>query len=253
MTLIVLLICILLQRFLGLKSYIWQVNWMDHYFQWLVSKFNYTVQSHGAIGFLIVILPLLIIASLLFALDFRLFSFIGYLILSVLLVWYCLDSRDLKKDPLLGATSADLFMYTYQHQFAIIFWYALFGPVGLVLYFSVNALHEYLQRVHEEQNLHLLTVTAKVQGVLDWVPIRLLGLTYALVGHFSEAFAVIKSQFLSDIRTNEKQIALWGLVAQNGQATIENPDTNETIILMDRALLVWLLVLLILTIAFWLG
>lgn len=250
MALIVILISIGFQRFFQLNSHPYQMAGIGQYFKWMINKIEPIAKGRAWMGVALILLPLLLIVSIFNALIYTLFGVAGYFVINALLFWYCIDSRDLKKQPYHSTASGDLFMFTYQYLFAIIFWYVFFGPVGLTLYFSIISLRHYLISVSENSYPQILQLIIKIQGVLDWIPLRLLGLTYALVGHFEKTFKLIQSELTFGIQPNVEQIANWGTAAQD--LGNENVD-NETIMLIDRALLVWLLILAVVTIAFWVG
>lgn len=89
----------------------------------------------------------------------------------------------------LGAVQSYVLWQGYQGFFAVMFWYVLFGPVGALAY-------RLLALTIEHTTLEPLRAQASaVRHALDWLPVRCLMLSFALVGNFS---AVMKS-FLHDL------------------------------------------------------
>lgn len=243
MTLIAILVCLGLQRYLGLNSFEHQISWIEPYFKWMRGRLKQITQGHGFVGLLLLIIPLLLIISIVFALTYHLLGSLGYVILSVALLWYCLDARDLHKHPYENAHVADIFVLRYRHQFALLFWYFLFGPVGLALYIAMSHLHDFLTE-QKDQSPSLQKYTNLALGVLDWVPVRLLGLSFALVGQFSATFKAWMKDLPKGIAADQKFVANWG------QAALHEPaNKDEAIATVDRALLVWLVVLALVVIA----
>src|SRR3990167_392841 len=129
-------------------------------------QFSKLMQGHGLFAVLILLLPIVIVVSLIFTLVYHVLGHVGYLILSLLLLWYCIDVVILKQTAATSTSTTDLFLKSYQKIFAPLLWYFVFGPAGLTLYVVVAILRAQLS----DQPYFVIT-----QGVLDWVPIRLLG------------------------------------------------------------------------------
>ncbi len=73
----------------------------------------------------------------------------------------------------------------YQSFFAVIFWYALLGPVAALAYrLLALALEHARQPALREQ-------AARVRHILDWLPVRALVLSFALVGNFLAVIRVL--------------------------------------------------------------
>jgi len=249
MSLIVILICLGLQRYLKFNSYSCQLHWVDPYYKWMTAKFAQITKGHGFVGAAILVLPILAVVAIVFALVFNWLSLIGYAVLSIAIVWYCMDGRDMQKDPYENMSAQDLFITSYRNLFGVIFWYALFGPVGLTLYFSAGKLQNLIMdqqtSSHEETQSSLSLCIDKIMGVLDWVPVRLVGLSYALVGHFGLVFKSWLKKLFDGISNTQKLVSEWGMIALKDVA--EDTQTAEAITLIDRALLVWLVVLFLIS------
>ena len=256
MSLIVILICLSIQRFLKFNSYSYQLHWVDPYYKWMTGKFAQITKGHGFVGAAILVLPILVLVAIVFALVFSWLGLIGYAVLSIAIVWYCMDGRDRQKDPCENRSAQDLFITSYRNLFGVIFWYALFGPVGLALYFVVGKLQNLItdqqtSSPEEETQSSLSLCMDKIMGVLDWVPVRLVGLSYALVGHFGSVFKSWLKKLSDGISNTHKLVSEWGMIALKDVA--EDTQTAEAITLIDRALLVWLVVVFLVTVGAWLS
>ncbi len=256
MSFTVILICLGLQRYLKIGSHAHQINWIEPYFNWMTDKITHVTKGHGLVGLAILILPLLVVVSVVFALVYHLLGGVGNYVLNVFVLWYFMDGRDLKKEPYPGVETTDLFVLTYRRLFGVIFWYFITGPVGLVLYVSVDQLRHFLVEHHPQNHPKLSEFTIKTQGVLDWVPVRLLGLSYALVSHFVVVFKLWVKNLLMGLEDAGKLVTTWGLAAlQQGTSDDRSvvPNQAEVAVLVDRSLLVWLVVMALITIGVWLG
>jgi AmpE protein len=231
MSFIVILICFCAQWFLTISSAAYLFTWEHHYSQWVMRQKFFTLsQGHGIFTVLVLVLPLLIAMSVLFTLVYHLLGHAGYLILSLVLLWYCTDVAILKNTAATPTAHADLLLRAYQKIFAPVLWYFVLGPIGLFLYAMVAALRAQL-------GTQYLIVT---QGVLDWVPIRLLGLTFALAGNFSAVFAAWLQGLFQPMSDNQNQVIALGALAQ-----------DDAMPLLRRSLLIWLVIMVLITASQW--
>jgi len=260
MALIVVLIALAVQRFLNFHSAAYQLDWASHYFQWMNSRVKQITAGHGLVGLAILVLPIVFVAAIIFTLAYGLLGYVGTGILQLILVWYCLDVRDLRKEPYGDGESETLLLQSYQRIFAVLFWYCLFGPVGLVLYVSVNQLSHVIpktvsaaegeEEIQSSDSLHAFLL--KAQGVLDWAPVRLLGLSFALVGSFGAVFKLWMQKLFHGITDPQALVVEWGRAALKAESS-EDSQTEATVDLVDRSLLVWLVVVFLVTIGVFLG
>ncbi|HET9679564.1 MAG TPA: regulatory signaling modulator protein AmpE [Gammaproteobacteria bacterium] len=139
--------------------------------------------------------------------------------------------------------------------FGIIFWFAVLGPVGAALYrvtcqFQEAALREYGSKQE------LFDAALRLHGILAWVPARLLAVAYALAGSFEDAVADWKTRGEnSNARFFEHTNAILGNAGLAALRRMEAGDENIqleiklVINLISRALIIWLAVLALFTLA----
>jgi len=274
MTLIVILSALAIQRFLGYCSSTNRLDWVSHYFKWMFGKCQWIAESHGLIGFALLILPIVFLTAVIFGIIYAAFGFLAYWLLNLLLFWYCVDGRNLRKMSH-SASSAMMLQNAYESLFAIVFWYALFGPVGLSLYFSTSQINKVLfqplrltaggetsgndggerKEVCEERDYRALTDSSmqsfflKVQNGMDWVPVRLLGLTFALVADFSAVFKLWVDKLFDQKMQTKALLVVWGEASLQSEVPAEG-KLLPTISLIEKALLVWLIVIFLVTLGF---
>lgn len=236
MSFIVILVCLAVQWFLNVSGVPYEFHWAGHYTAWMRKQFSALMQGHGMFAVLLLVLPIVIVASLVFTIVYHALGHIGYLVLSLLLLWYCMDVVMLKQTSTKSLSIADLFLKSYQKIFALLFWYFVFGPVGLILYLIVALFRIQLS----DQKYFVIT-----QGVLDWVPIRLVGLTFALAGNFGAVFKVWMKELFQNVSDNQNQVVTFG-----ESALASDPDVVSFI---RRVLLIWLVIMALVTIGSWIG
>lgn len=104
----------------------------------------------------------------------------------------------------------------YQGFFAVIFWYALLGPLPALAYRLLALSAEHGQPAVAER-------AAQLRHAMDWLPVRVLAASFALVGNF----AAVSRAVLHDLLSWELPAAR--LVANAGRAASElaEPQPGE--------------------------
>lgn len=95
----------------------------------------------------------------------------------------------------------------YRYYLAPLFWLVVggvWGPVPLVGYATLRAWQTWLAR-HHMPHQRLLSGIDAILHVLDWVPVRLVGLAYALLGHGEKALPAWFAS-LGDRSTSQYQV-----------------------------------------------
>jgi adenosylcobinamide-phosphate synthase len=172
----------------------------------------------------------------------------------------------------------------YRQVFAVLFWFAILpGPAGAVLYRATVLLAEEWRGggredeatpIARERAVFGAPVRALLAG-LDWIPVRLTALSFAVVGDFEDAIACWRTQArlwasedggmavgtLLSSGGGALGVKLGGPLATIGGEREYRPEvgTGDTVdpevlpsgvALVWRALLLWLLLILLLTIAY---
>ena|SRR3990167_632388 len=225
MSFIVIVLCLSVQWFLTLtvpRNY----PWSDIYLNWMRKHFFSITHDHRLFSFLFLVLPPVIIGSFIFTIIYHLFGHLGYSVLSLVLLWYCVDIMFLKQTSATQTSSSDLFLKSYQNIFAFLFWYFLFGPGGLIVYVVIAALSKHV--IHQKYFVI-------AQGILDWIPVRLVGLSFALAGNFSVAFKEWMRTLFHGITDCQNQVVVLGKLAMSEEAGAGA--------LIRRALIIWVVVM----------
>lgn len=130
-----------------------------------------------------------------------------------------------------------VFLEGERRIFGVLFWFAIFGPMGAVLY-RLTAI------ASKGGPTDMASLGAKALAVLDWLPARVLGILFALGGHFVKVFNVWQKYALQGLNTNETLIMETGLAALDlppNKPLAENGDAEKQAIqLFDRALIIML-------------
>ncbi|HKA39948.1 MAG TPA: CobD/CbiB family protein [Burkholderiales bacterium] len=159
----------------------------------------------------------------------------------------------------------------HRQAFAAIAWFAALGPAGAVLYRGSALLAEQWGTHGQAGSFGLFA--ARVFYWLDWVPARLTAVTLAIVGNFEDAIYCWREQaagWTSHAREiilasagGALGVVLGGPIQQSGGLQLRpeaglgeeaDADALESALrLIWRSLAVWMFLILLATLAYWLG
>ncbi len=141
-------------------------------------------------------------------------------------------------------TSSIFFNYN-QAIFAVAFWFIVLGPIGAVLY-RVTALIKEAACKADTPHAQLAKPAKWLLDILDWIPFRLLGLGYALVGDFTACFNYWLRHVLTSISMNKEFIIRSGLVALDVDGTDASTATlsenRSALELVERTTILYLVI-----------
>ena len=187
--------------------------------------------------------------------------------------------RGMPGDALDASTLARLaieqaFIDVHRHWFGLVFWFVLLpGPSGPLLYWVASRLGEFWNESKRETSQAFADFARKAFHWIDWLPQRLTAITFAIVGNFEDAAYCWRSQARGwpdrdtgallasgagalgvrlgePIVTNEK----IEFRPELGAGEAAEPDhLHSAEGLIWRAMVVWIGLLLLLTIASWFG
>ncbi|HBI10638.1 MAG TPA: beta-lactamase regulator AmpE, partial [Franconibacter pulveris] len=144
-----------------------------------------------------------------------------------------------------------LLWINYRFYLAPLFWFVVggpWGPVTLMGYAFLRAWQTWLARHHSpRQRLH--SGIDAILHVLDWVPVRLVGVVYALLGHGEKALPAWFSS-LGDRHSSQYQVltqlAQYSLAREPHLDKIETP--KAAVSMAKKASLVIVVIVALLTI-----
>lgn len=271
MTFIITLIALMMERFFH-WHHLRHWRWFLKYEHWLSLQIG---RQSAVFRLIISILPPLIIVGLIAWLVKGWFYGILQLVFGIFVLLYCIGPKNLwvqvyqcindmqNDDPsaVIDRVKSDflirtpenaqqfhhnfvraIFIAALERIFSVIFWFVILGPLGAVLYRLIE-----LFVVRSE--LGLDHIAARIKSVLDWFPIRVFTFLFALGGHFTEVFAIWKKGVFKGVQVNETFLTDCGMAAldvMEAGALPENGEAEkETLELLDRVFVMWLVILAI--------
>lgn len=276
MTFIITLVSLIMERFFH-WTHLRTWRWFTTYQRWLNIRLG-NLPSYLLLA--ICIVPLLIVVGLLNLALAGWFYGVLKLLFGIAVLMYCLGPKNLwvqvysclseihKEDPKsvveqvqssFGIPPVEnsqvfhqkftraIFTESYYRVFAVIFWFLLLGPVGAILYRSISI-------CAKDSPLGVSTTAAKVQRVLDWVPVRLFTFIFALGGHFTDVISIWEHSIKKGLSYNDILLSECGVAAldvmEENRIPEEGAAEKEALALVDRVLvmsLVFLAVIVLLT------
>ncbi|MBX9406074.1 regulatory signaling modulator protein AmpE [Pseudomonas baetica] len=145
----------------------------------------------------------------------------------------CADSGE----QLLDQVQGHLLWQAYQSFFAVIFWYFVLGPVAALAYRLLALAEEH------GQTPALVERAAQLRHAFDWVPVRLLAASFALVGNFVAVSRVMLHELLNWNISAAQLINKVGLAAGEIPPPAVGPEGINTLDclweLLLRAAVLW--------------
>lgn len=246
MTFFVTLIALAIERFFDC-SHLRNWSWFRPYESWVTSRLP---ASYGYLGLGVVILPFLLAMLLVELLLADTLYGLMDLFVDLAVLLYCLGPVNLWVSAMVASNQPEsavklegsanrFFIDANNRLFSVLFWYALTGPVIVVLYRLLIAIAE--TKPVEENGLIQTSINA-----FNWPPARLMTLMFALGGHYVEVIRAWRQYATGGLKTNDL------LLADCGQAAIQNDDAKpiitvekSAISLIDRVLVIWLVLVAI--------
>lgn len=160
-------------------------SWVDLVFSkvvgFILPKITFLEEYHRYLAVLALILPVVLMAAIIiFLVDLFAgeggWALLGFLVAFSVMNVYVLSSED--------SDTPRIFLLAERQIFALMFWFCVLGIQGLL----AMAFIEYIAREAVfNEHPHVQEAAEQLQGWLVWIPQRLMGLSYALVGHFTIA------------------------------------------------------------------
>ncbi|MCL9685653.1 regulatory signaling modulator protein AmpE [Legionella maioricensis] len=250
MKLLVVVLCLLSERFLIHTASCQRFYWFGDYY--LSIKKTIDKNSFFTNPWMILaatILPIIFVTSIIyFLLHNILFGFLG-LILSIVLFFYCLgpqnafypiseSSSELPNNTLVGS----YFAQVNRQLFSVVFWYILAGPIAVLTYRLITLCRD-INSMSQQAD--------QVTNILEWIPARLSALLFLLVGNFQRGFILYTRLFFSKPELNSQLLSNCGLQAARTSESDEIPlPVAES--LVEHATIVFMVLIALFTLVAWL-
>jgi AmpE protein len=247
MKLLVIVLCLLSERFLIHSISLQRFSWFKDYAQVITRKTEINPYfSNPWLILVALILPIFLGVSILYLVfNGVFFGFLGFL-LSVLIFYYCLGPQN----PFYPITTDDAseqvnignyFIEVNSQLFTVIFWFIIAGPLAALAYRILT--------LCKEQSAVSIQATFVVD-ILEWIPARLTAIMYLLVGNFQRGFGEFIKYVFSTPNLNDKLLNECGLHAVQITESDSVPMPVAEM-LVEHATIVFLVFIALFTLVAW--
>jgi len=248
----------------------------SEYQQWFVGR-----QLGTGVRFTLCLLLPVVVVGLLLILIAQLpagLGAVGWLLLSLLVLCYCIDSINLRhrverhlqwlkglgNDEDVGDVRARQHSFmmttgyrTFQSIHPVLFWFLLLGPIGALIYGLSRRYQQGLEA--EDPEAHILE---QFVYLLEWLPVRVSGLIFGLLGNFDACTKVWLENLFSLVTSSESllrrlihsaisEVDYSAVTEMSRFKDLARQDVCACQSLLGRALYGWLGVAALLTIIGW--
>lgn len=248
MKLLVIVLCLLSERFLIHSVSYRRFQWFEHYCLSIKGVVDRYKLDNGIVLLVSLLLPIMLVAGLIYILLNSILFGLFSLIFNIVVFYYCLGP----KNPFYPSTATNedaseqvagtYFAEVNNQLFSIVFWYVIGGPLAALLFRLIS-----LSRTIDS----VAFLATDLIEVLEWIPARITVLLYLLVGNFQLGFRRFTVFLLAKPSSNEQMLSECGLLAARSnefdEALMPNAET-----LVEHATIVLLVLIALFTLAAWL-
>lgn len=288
MSLISILISLAIESYWDQVDKLRRYDWFDSYRNWITEKLEGQTLYESPFGVLLVLIPLVFIVWLVDAMLGGVLSLFSFLF-GIVVLLFCLGPNTLSREvqayldaaesgehekakqhaieilrrpvdeqpqQLASAVKDAILIQANDRLVAVLFWFAVLGPVGAVMFRASTLLKEETVLVPDKfsHSVHDLF------WVMNWIPARLCIIGYALAGNFIDTVSYWRSINDFWIRDSEDLLVTSGngALRQDVRIDVAEGDSNTVIhtvahamSLVKRTVIVFLALLAIMTLAGW--
>ncbi|MCB1664235.1 MAG: regulatory signaling modulator protein AmpE [Pseudomonadales bacterium] len=120
-----------------------------------------------------------------------------------------------------------------QRLFAVLFWYLVAGPAGALVYYCLTRLQA--NRMFESE-WESAGWASGLLFAMEWVPARLLALTFSLAGDFDAGFRCLREDLLDTTRSAERVVTDCALAASGAPhkaLLVQDSEDDDDTVLID--------------------
>jgi len=188
----------------------------------------------------------------------------------ILSAWRQVSCAGLDREAITRLAIEEALVSSHRYVFAVIFWFVLLpGPAGAILYRLSMFLHDRWSTKTSPELERFSHFARRAFAALDWLPVRFTAAAFAVVGDFEDAVYCWRTQAANwpdpalgiVLASGAGAIGVrLGMPILAGGAVLERPELglgdpadtghlDSTVGLVWRALVVWLLLLLLIALA----
>jgi AmpE protein len=247
MKLLVIVLCLLSERFLIHSQSYQRFFWFNEYSSFIKKNIEQKkIFTNPWIILVLLIGPISIISLLLYIMLYSaLFGIIG-LIINIMIFYYCLGPSNpfypLADTAIENNITVGNYLAEVNSQlFTVIFWYLIAGPIAVLVY-------RLFYLAQADESIH--TNAKIIVSIIEWLPARMTVFLYLFVGNFQHGISRAMSFLLSNPHLNNTMLSQCGLLALRCNEAEDIPITAAEI-LVEYALILLLVIVALLALVWW--
>lgn len=309
MSFLSLIAALLVEHFYPLNSRLQIYHYFTRYANFLERQFNAGQHQHGLIGWLLAVLPPVLVVAAVYFLLLQISPFLAWGWNAVVLYitmgfkyfsntntsiadalknqdlpsarnllgkWRGSNVDELEANEIARLSIEQVFSCSHRQIFGVLVWFVALsplGPVGAVLYRLGSILDHKWGGMGEQEFGDFGKCSARVFEWLDWVPVRLTAISFAVMGDFEDAVYCWRAQAANWMHKTQGILLSSGAGAlgvklgdpihrggvlefrpELGLGEEADPDYMQSAVsLVWRTLVMWMVLLLLFHLAKWTG
>lgn len=249
MKLLVIVLCLLSERFLIHSASYQRFYWFNNYCS---SMMNVIEKNNGLenpwLVLMALLLPIIIPVGIIYLLSLHLFWGFISLIFSIVMFLYCLGPQnpfyplsERNNEESNNKVIANYFALVNRQLFSAIFCYVIAGPIAVLTYRLITLCQE-ITSVREQAN--------RITDIIEWIPARITAMLFLLVGNFQRGFVLFSNLFFSKPEKNNQMLSDCGMQAVRSNEEEVPLTMAETMV--EHAAIILLVLIALLTLVAWL-
>lgn len=212
-----------------------QLHWLSAYLRWILGFLKDSPFWRPYATLACTLGPIILLISLVLWISSWIGGAIGSFILGTVILYYSLGGHENESNesPLIMA---------HERSFGVIFWFLVIGPIGALMYRLLTFCRLLSLESDSDTQMQLKGVDI-LHGLAAWIPSRVTGLIYALVGDFQGAYEQWQ-RCMRQGKMNGSQVLLTC-----GESALNQSQAAEKMV--QRALIAWLCLGVFLILAGW--
>ncbi|MDH5229227.1 MAG: regulatory signaling modulator protein AmpE [Gammaproteobacteria bacterium] len=298
MTLISIIFSLLAERFFNAINEYRQFDWFARFVDWSRTKISKESAFNGWLGVIAIVIAIPLVAAFIYHELHDWFYLFGFLFGVVVLLFslgpqrfyhqikdFCeviqpgesaSEEAIANAEKLLGrevseeekthldqAVTEMMLVKSVNSLFGVIFWFSILGPIAALTYRLILLLAERLaepvESADDDEN-PLLETSQQLAFYVQWIPVRLLALSYAVAGNFVEGMARFKNADDDAVERwpnqNERLLVSSGLGSlglKSDDDAKQRCNASAALDLIRRTIALWVGLIALMTLTGWLA
>ncbi|HSX20853.1 MAG TPA: regulatory signaling modulator protein AmpE [Gammaproteobacteria bacterium] len=156
---------------------------------------------------------------------------LGQFLFVTLTLFYFLGNRQVEDQE-------SVFVTVHETSFGVMFWFAILGFSGAFLYWFLVVAKQ-MPIIVDNINAHIRQALVSLHALAAWLPARVSGFIYALVGNFSPAYKC----WINCVK--DPKLPSSRVLQECGSAAVDSSTVGDDVRLVNNAFVAWVILIII--------